>query len=274
MQSRFHVAAILVLAGCTSQVGREGEPGITVFTAASLLPAFEAIKEEFERTHPGTRVYLNAAGSQQLARQLAAGAPGDVFASADERWMEFAQERNLVAPPSRLAGTTLVAVFAARPELADMTLLNLASPGVRLVLGGPDVPVGRYAREVLRKLGAAPGFGADFAARAEQGAIAQEDNARSLLAKVRSGEADAALVYAADLALGDSGVRRLEVPAAYNVTAEYWIAPLRAARDSTAAAEFVALALGPEGQARLARHGFLPPAQHPTFPPPESPDKP
>lgn len=259
MRRRLLFIAVLVLAlpGCADRPTLDTGRSITVFTAASLLTAFEDLAAEFERTTPDLRVRFNAAGSQQLARQLGEGAPGDVFASADQRWMEFARERNLVGTSARLAGTTMVAVFAARPELAEMTLINLATPGVKLVLGAPEVPVGHYAREVLRRLGAAPGFGGDFAARAEQGVVSLEDNARGVLAKVRLGEADAAIVYAVDLVAAESGIRRVEIPAAYNVTAEYWIAPLRASRDSAAAQGFVRFALSEPGQAILARHGFV-----------------
>ena len=139
-----------------------------------------------------------------------------------------------------------------------MTLLNLASPGVKVVLAEPEVPLGRYAREALRKLGAARGFGPDFAARVEQGAVSLEQNGSAVIARVRLGEADAAIVYASDVRAADSALRVVPIPEPYNVTATYPIAVVRGAERADQARSFVAIATGAQGQAILARHGFLP----------------
>jgi molybdate transport system substrate-binding protein len=254
------LAAVLLAlaAGCRADPPLDADRELIVFTAASLLGAFRELGAELERETPGLAVRLNAAGSQQLARQLAQGARGDVFASADERWMRFAEERGLVEPPALLARNSLVAVFAARPELRGMTLLNLASPGIKVVLAAPEVPLGRYSREALRRLGAARGFGEDFAARVEQGAVSLEHSAGAVAAKVRLGEADAAIVYASDAPATDSALRVVPIPPAYGVTTDYPIAVVRAAGDSALARAFVELALGERGQAILARHGLQP----------------
>ncbi len=249
---------IVALAGCGSDAPHGPDHELTIFAAASLLAAFEELGAELERSRSGVEIRLNAAVAQPLARQLSRGARADVFAPADERWMRFAEERGLVEPPVLLAQNRLAAAFADRPELQGMTLVNLASPGIKVVLGAPEVPLGRYAREVLRKLGSAPGFGPDFAARVEQGAVSLEQNSSAVLARIRLGEADAALVYASDLRAADSAVRMVPIPPAYNIAARYSIAVVRAAADTALARAFVALAAGEEGQRILARHGFMP----------------
>jgi molybdate transport system substrate-binding protein len=252
------IAGALLLGACSrDQAPLDSDRSITVFAAASLVSAFDTLGDVLERQMPNLGVRFNSGGSQQLARQLAQGAEGDVFASADERWMRFAEERGLVEAPQVFARNRLVVVFATRPELEAMQLINLASPGLKLVMGAPEVPIGRYARESLRKLSAAPGFGPDFAARAQEGAVSLEDNARSVLAKVRLGEADAGIVYASDVVRGDTGLRVVPIPDPFNVDVEYYIAVLKAAPDSAAARAFVALVRGAEGQTVLARHGFL-----------------
>ena len=245
-------------AGCRADPPPDPGSELTVFVAASLLRPFEEIAAELERATPGLAVRLNAAGSQQLARQLSLGARAGVFASADERWMQFARERGLVEPPVPLARNRLAAVFADRPELGGMTLLNLASPGVKVVLAAPAVPLGGYAREALRKLGAARGFGPDFAARVEQAAVSLEQNSSAVTTRVRLGEADAAIVYASDVSAADSTLRVVPIPDPYNVTATYPIAVVRGAEAAGAARAFVAIATGAQGQAILARHGFMP----------------
>ena len=245
-------------AGCRADPPLDPDRELTVFVAASLLRPFEEIAAELERATPGLAVRLNAAGSQQLARQLSLGAHAEVLASADERWMQFARQRGLVEPPVPLARNRLAAVFANRPGLGGMTLLNLASPGVKVVLAAPAAPLGRYAREALRRLGAARGFGPDFAARVEQGAVSLEQNSGAVIARVRLGEADAAIVYASDVRAADSTLRVVPIPEAYNVTATYPIAVVRGAAPAGPARAFVAIATGARGQAILARHGFMP----------------
>ena len=250
--------AAAVPSGCRADPPLDPDRELTVFVAASLLGPFEEIAAELERATPGLAVRLNAAGSQQLARQLSLGARAGVFASADERWMQFARERGLVEAPVPLVRNRLTAVFADRPELSGMTLLNLASPGVKVVLAEPAVPLGRYAREALRKLGAARGFGPDFAARVEQAAVSLEQNSNAVASRIRLGEADAAIVYASDARAADSALRVVPIPEPYNVTATYPIAVVRGAEPAAPARAFVSLATGPEGQAILARHGFMP----------------
>jgi molybdate transport system substrate-binding protein len=245
------------IAACRSGPPPNAEREIVVFAAASLLGAFQDLGRELERTNPGITVRFNAAGSQQLARQLVQGAPGDVFASADDRWMRFADARGLTESPALLAQNRLLAVFADRPGLERMTLLNLASPGITVVLGAPEVPLGRYARQSLRRLSGAPGFGADFAARVEQGVVSREASAAAVIAKVRLGEADAAIVYASDVTAADTTLRQVPIPPALNVTADYHIAVLRGAADSSLARAFVTLALSERGQEILARHGLM-----------------
>lgn len=251
------LGACVIALGCREKPPLDTERTLTVFAAASLAPAFDELARELERRTPQLSVRINAAGSQQLARQLSQGADGDVFASADERWMRFVEERGLVEPPRLLARNRLVVIVADRPELRALELLNLASPGVKVVLAAQEVPAGRYAREVLRRLSAAPGFGADFAGRVEEGVVSLEDNVRGVLTKVRLGEADAGIVYASDVVGADSGLRVIAIPPAFNVTADYYIAIVRSASDSAAARALVALALGDEGQAILSRRGFI-----------------
>src|SRR5689334_1544992 len=69
---------------------------VQVFAAASLSDAFSDIARDYQRAHPGTRVELNLAGSQQLAAQIEQGAAADVFACADDRWMDYLLQRGLV----------------------------------------------------------------------------------------------------------------------------------------------------------------------------------
>ena len=256
------LALALVPAGAAAATPPRPET-LEVFAAASLTDAFTELARALEARRPGLKVRLNFAGSQQLAAQIEQGARADVYAPADERWMSRLRERRLLAGPARaFAWNRLVVVLPSANPGRIGRLQDLARPGVKLVIGADAVPVGRYGRLVLADLDRDPAFGAGFAARALRNVVSEEENVKSVLAKVRLGEADAGLVYRSDVtpALA-SAVRVLELPAAADVPVPYSIAVVKGARAPAAARAFVDLALSREGRAILARNGFAPPAE-------------
>src|SRR5690606_30421719 len=129
---------------------------------------------------------------------------------------------------------------------------DLASDGVRLVIAGPEVPVGAYAREAIALADASLGGG--FADRVLRNVVSEEANVRAVLTKVELGEADAGIVYATDAAVAGDAVEAYRIPKEFAAPAEYVIATLSDA--PSAAADFVAFVLSEEGQAILERHGF------------------
>ena len=232
---------------------------LDVFAAASLTESFSALGKRFESRHPGLSVRFNFAGSQQLVTQLEQGATGDVLATADERWMNEAGTHELLArTPATFAVNRLVVIVPrANPARIDR-LEHLARPGVKLVLGTDSTPIGRYSRDVLRNLSRGQSFGADFTRRTLGNVVSEEENVKSVVAKVQLGEADAGIVYRSDVSPTVARyVRVIEIPGESNVLARYPIAVLRGARASESARDFVALALSPEGQAILLRYGFM-----------------
>jgi molybdate transport system substrate-binding protein len=233
---------------------------VTVFAAASLTDAFSALGQRFEQEHPGTLVKFNFAGSQALATQMEQGAVADVFASADQRWMQYAEQHHLLGGPARIFARNRLVVITPRANPGSIDRLeDLARPRLRLVLAAAQVPVGNYSREALRRLSAGPEHGADYGRRVLANLVSEEENVRGVVAKVQLGEADAGIVYATDVTNATrSRFRVLEIPDASNPIAEYPIAPTAGARGELAAA-FVASVFSPAGQAILAERGFLPP---------------
>ncbi len=241
------LAVALALGACG---GDSSEEEITVFAAASLSDAFGELAIAFEAQHPDVAVRLSFAGSAALRTQILEGAPADVFASASPDEVEALEAGGLVRDQRALASNTLV-VATRDDDIGSFE--DLAAPGVRLVLAGEDVPAGRYARAALVLADGDGAYGEDFAGRVLANVRSNEANVRAALAKVELGEADAAIVYATDLAAAD-GVRAAPVPDRFQVAAEYRIALLSG---SDAAEAFVAFATSPEGTAVLARHGFM-----------------
>ncbi|HYC32584.1 MAG TPA: molybdate ABC transporter substrate-binding protein [Gemmatimonadales bacterium] len=270
-----HVISVLALAGLGAaplSAQQAAEPGLVVFAAASLSGAFQELGRAFERTHPGTRVTLNLAGSQQLAVQIEQGAQADLFASADERWMRYLEDKRLLAERPRLfARNRLVLVVPASNPARIGKLQDLARRGVKIVIGAEAVPVGAYTRRMLARLVKAPGFPADFDRRVLANVVSEEENVKAVVTKVQLGEADAGIAYASDVAgPGTRHLRTIAIPGDQNVTAEYPMARLASSEAPEAAAAFTKLVLGPEGQAVLRSFGLVAVARPSSMVPPAS----
>ena len=168
---------------------------VTVFAAASLQDALTVIARKFTE-QDGAAVRFSFASSAVLARQIDQGAPADVFASADIDWMEWAQEHKLIKPQTRvdLLGNRLVVVAPSDAKFSALALersaLVTAIGQSRLATGEvSSVPVGRYAKSALEKLGLWAGI---------QPRLAQSESVRAALALVARGEAALGIVYETD----------------------------------------------------------------------------
>jgi molybdate transport system substrate-binding protein len=168
---------------------------ITVFAAASLKEALDQNIKAFS-TRAGHQVRVSYAGSNALAKQIENGAPADLFLSADEEWMDFVAQKNLLVPGTRrnLLLNTLVLVAPAdsdvRLAIAPNFPLLAALKGGRLALANPDVvPIGKYARAALTALGVWNGI---------ERSLTRSENVRASLVLVARGEAPLGIVYATD----------------------------------------------------------------------------
>jgi molybdate transport system substrate-binding protein len=233
-----------------------GEQALVVFAAASLRNAFEELGEEFRRAHPGVELTFNFAGSQELRTQIEHGAPADVFASADLQHMDSLAGQGLAPPGVRFARNRLVVIV---PEGAtSVQRLEDLPAARRIVIGGPDVPIGRYTRQMLARATAKwPGFEEKVMAHV----ASQELNVRQILAKIGLGEGDAGIVYRTDATTAPDKVDVIAIPEEIDVTAEYPIAVLARAPHPALAQAWVEHVQSPAGQAVLARAGFEPPAR-------------
>jgi molybdate transport system substrate-binding protein len=258
---RFALMVLGVPALTTHSAAQEPRT-VTVYAAASLTEAFRDLGKTLEQRHPGLKLRFNFAGSQQLATQLEQGAPADVFASADQRWMGYAKEKGLVEGESPVfAGNRLVVIVPASNPARIQRLEDLSSRGTKVVLAAEAVPAGKYSRQALAKLAQAPGFPSDYDRRVLANVVSQEENVKNVVAKVQLDEADAAVVYRSDVTPPVSRqVRVLDIPDQFNVIASYPIAVLKSARNASAGQQFIGLLLSNDGQQLLRRHGLLPAA--------------
>lgn len=252
--------AVLALVGggiaagllAAAPLGAEPRRPPVVLAAASLQEALTAVADSWARTgHP--RPILSFAASSALARQVEAGAPADLFLSADEDWMTYLDQRGLVRRGARTAlltnGLVLVAPAgsAVRLTIAPRFALARALGGGRLAMADPDsVPAGRYGRAALTTLGVWP---------AVQGRVARAENVRAALALVARGEAPLGIVFATD-ALATPAVRVVgRFPASSHPPIRYPVAAL--ARSANREGEaFRRYLLGPEARRIFGRFGF------------------
>ncbi len=240
--------------GATSPPSLEGE--ITVFAASSLSDAFKEAATRFQEKNPKTKVTFNFAASSALATQINEGAPADVFASADTTQMKNVTDKSNAADPVVFV-TNVPTIVVPKSGSPVAAFADLAKPGVRLVLAGPEVPIGKYARDVLANASKATGgISADFAEKVLANLKSNEANVRAVLSKVQLGEADAGIVYTTDAAVAANDVKLVQIPAAYNIVAQYPIAVTKASKNAALAKAWVAFITGAEGQAIMAKYGF------------------
>jgi len=173
----------------------EHERSFIVFAAASLTEAVTEVSAAFTQ-ETGIAVKTSFAASSMLARQIEAGAPATVFFSADEQWMDYLESRKLLAPGSRkdMLGNQLVLVApadsTATVKITSGPALLQALGGARIATGDPDsVPVGKYAKTALMKLGVWEQV---------EGRLVRAEDVRSALAFVARGDAPFGIVYLTD----------------------------------------------------------------------------
>jgi molybdate transport system substrate-binding protein len=245
---------LLALAACGdgdddtgSGSAAEGVSGsITVLAAASLTDAFEEVGNAFEEANPDASVEFNFGASSALREQILAGAPADVFASANPSNMDQAVEAGEAEGDEVFVRNELeIAVPAGNPGDVD-GLDDFANADLLIGLCAEEVPCGEFGREALANAGVTPAQDTD------------EPDVRSLLTKIEAGDLDAGIVYTTDVLAAGDAVEGIEIPEEDNVIAEYPIAALSRAGRPAVAEAFVAFVLSGEGQKILESYGFLP----------------
>jgi molybdate transport system substrate-binding protein len=232
----------------------EKADAVTVFAAASLKTALDDVAALWRR-ETGTEVVVSYAGSSALARQIEAGAPADLFISANPGWMDRLEAGGLLRAESRLDLLTNSIVLIAHGRDAtpltlspDLDLSGLIGDG-RLAMALVDaVPAGIYGKAALETLGlwdqVAP-------------KVAQADNVRAALALVAIGEAPFGIVYASD-ALAEA---RVSVAARFPADTHppiLYPAAVTADSDAPDVLAFLAFLKSADARAIFKRHGFSP----------------
>ena len=249
MMKRMLISLLLVVAMAVPAAAKD----LTVSAAASLTDAFNVIGKNFETAHPGVKITFNYAASGPLAQQIEQGAPVDVFASANQKWMNTMVEKGFIDASTRadFVRNDLVLAVPMANKAKVATVEDLTGEAVTIVaIGTPEsVPAGQYAKKYLEKHNL---FGA-----LERKFVFAE-SVRQVLEYLRRGEADAGFVYRTDAHKEKETVAILQaLPLDEPVT--YPIAVTRGAADAALARTFVEYVRSPEGMAVLEGFGFQKP---------------
>jgi molybdate transport system substrate-binding protein len=245
---RFLLFALVLLVPLAAQAQE-----LTMFAAASLTDAMKDVSALWVKAgHPPPSLSFGA--SSTLARQIEEGAPAALFASADEKWMDYLAQKNLIAADTRkdLLGNDLVLVVPADKPIhvtigPDFDLLGLLGANGRLATGDPaHVPAGIYAEQALKKLGwwdkVAPH-------------LARTADVRAALLLVERGEAPAGIVYSTDAAVSKAVMVAGTFPASSHDPVSYPFAVVKS-HDTPEARALLTFLEGPQARAVFVQRGF------------------
>ena len=233
---------------------------LTIYGAASLAKVLEAVKTAYEAAVPGTTLTISTDSSSALETQIEQGAPADVFLSADTTNPQKLVDGGFAEGDSLpFADNKLTVITPTDNPGGLVTPFDLGKAGIRVIAAGDEVPITKYATQVVEQLAAAPDAPADFAAMYAANVASKEDNVAAVRTKVELGEGDGAIVYITDAAASDK-IASIDVPDDLNVPATYAGVVVKASPNVDAARAFLEWFAGPTGQAILGEFGFLPPA--------------
>lgn len=245
--------AAALLAACGTSGGNASSSAtpltgtVSVFAAASLTDAFNALGNSFQAAHPGVTVKFNFAGTPTLVTQIEQGAPADVFASADTTNMDKLKTDGFTTGTPQVFAHNKLEIVVAPGNPKNITgLADLAKPGVIYISEAPTVPAGKYSLQALKLAGVTVT------------PKSLETDVKSVIGKIELGEADAGIVYTTDVKAAGSKVSGVPIPDGDNVVATYPMAAVKATTNAAAANAFIAFVLSSTGQAKLQSLGFLP----------------
>lgn len=223
--------------------GSEPRGTVTVLAAASLTESFERIADGFERRHPDISVRTSFGASSTLARQIEAGAPADVFASASPD--EFERVDTVGEPRVFVRNRLQLAVPASNPA-GIRRLADLTRPGLRVAFCAPEVPCGDAAEQALQ------------AANLRITPDTLGNDVKKVATLVRLGEVDAGLVYRTDVIAAGDEIEGIDLPGKVAAPRDYPVALLPGAPNPEAGRAFRDYLDSPTARRVFSDAGFEP----------------
>lgn len=250
------IASALVALFFAATVPATAAQQVTVFAAASLTNAMQDAAKTFE-SQSGLKIVTAFDSSSILAKQIANGAPANVYASADQKWMNYLAAKGMIEADTRSSpiSNQLVLIAPLASKLGDITIakgkdfLSVLKPGERIAVGDPDhVPAGIYAKEALTSLG--------LWSKAEP-RLARAGNVRAALALVERAETPLGIVYKTDALISKQVKIVGTFPPDSHTPITYPFAIVKGQR-TEGAVRFLHFLTSSKGAAIFERYGFKP----------------
>ncbi|AGK56647.1 molybdenum ABC transporter periplasmic molybdate-binding protein [Hyphomicrobium denitrificans 1NES1] len=234
-------------------IAQKAETTTTVFAAASLKTALDAVSTAYQKS-TGSKIVVSYAASSALAKQIEQGAPADIFISADLDWMDYVDKAKLIKDDTRfnMLGNRLVLIAPASSTASlkiesGFALAEALGDGRLAMADVKSVPAGKYGSAALKKLGIWDAI---------EPKVAQAENVRAALGLVAQGEAPFGIVYETD-ATAEPKVKIVGVfPDDTHPPIIYPIAVTAGSKAAAPAEAFITYLKSPEGQAAFAKQGF------------------
>ncbi len=234
---------------------------LTIYGAASLKGVLDAAKASYEATIGTVTLVISTDSSAALETKIEQGAPADLFLSADTANPQKLVDKGLAAGDAVIFARNELTIIVPTDNPAGIeSPADLAEDGVRIIGAGDEVPISKYATQLVSQLAALPGYPDDFAAAYAANVLSKEENVKSVVAKIELGEGDAGIVYVTDAA-ASTNVETVDIPARANVSATYAAVIVNASARQAEARAFLDWLAGPEGLSILQGLGFLPPPE-------------
>lgn len=239
--------ALLHLCLLSPLTARAGE--VRLSAAASMKDALREIIATFNQTQPGVIIQPNLGASGALAKQIAQGAPADLFLSASREWLDFLVRNNRIAWQTMTIFAANRLVFVGPATTTARSLADLPSLQ-RIAMGSPQsVPAGEYASQAMKKAGV-------YTTLADTGKLALTKDVRQALLYAERGEVDGAFVYHSDTKLAKKITILFTVPADHHEAIVYPFALTVDGERNKEARDFFTFCTSAAAQKILQKYGF------------------
>ncbi|PKM94675.1 MAG: molybdate ABC transporter substrate-binding protein [Firmicutes bacterium HGW-Firmicutes-1] len=255
--------ALGLLLTCISLIGcsqEEKKTKLTILAAASLTEVYTELEKGFEAQYTDIDLQFTFAGTTTLLPQIKEGIEADIFVSASESAiLELLDEGYIKEEAVKVFAHNQLAFMIYKDSNFDVkSMEDVLQEGIKVIIGEPNLPVGKYTVEMLDKIEAEGLYGENYKELFMDHVVSMENSVKAVAIKVEMGEADVGVVYATDFtSLNNKWVYGIDIPKAYNPKATYELATLKNSKNKRMADKFVAYVLGKEGQDYLLKYGFI-----------------
>jgi molybdate transport system substrate-binding protein len=260
MRNRIAYAVLLaLLSGMVSCVFAEEPKELTIFCGAGLTGAFNEIGQLYTN-ESGIDANFNFDGVPSLRAQIENGAYADVLVSSHVKHMDALKAEGLINNDTIIFARNKVALIVPNENPANISnLTDLTRPGIMILIGTSELPIGDYARQVLNKLSNDSEYGPEYKEMVMANVVSEETTVNRIVSKITLGEADAGFAFVSDVSPSLVGkVTKIIIPDKYNVVCDFPVGVLSESKYPQEAQAFIDVIMSSEGQAILNKYGFIP----------------